>query len=110
MAENVRSQYESLGVMNEEDFDVDNFIANAVEEMNKAGFFFILPKWLSFLYHEQINLEKNLNKANELFKSINIEDYETKVADDIRKMEQENRRKLELFDAETKEVVKRCSS
>ena len=58
MAKNVRSQYESLDVMNEEDFDVDNFIANAVEEMNKAGFFFILPKWLSFLYHEQINLEK----------------------------------------------------
>ena len=53
---------------------------------------------------------KNLNKANELFKSINIEDYETKVADDIRKMEQENRKKLELFDAETKEVVKRCFS
>ena len=45
MAKNVRSQYESLDVMNEEDFDVDNFIANAVEEMNKAGFFFILPKW-----------------------------------------------------------------
>ena len=64
----------------------------------------------SFLYHEQINLEKNLNKANELFKSINIEDYETKVTDDIRKMEQENRRKLELFDAETKEVVKRYLS
>ena len=45
MAKNVRCQYESLDVMNEEDFDVDSFIANAVEEMNKAGFFFILPKW-----------------------------------------------------------------
>ena len=46
-------------------------------------------------------------KANELFKSINIEDYERKVADDVRKLEQENRRKLELFDAETKEIVRK---
>ena len=45
MAKNVRSQYESLDVMNEEDFDVDNFIANAVEETNKAGFLFIFRKW-----------------------------------------------------------------
>ena len=45
MAKNVRSQYESLDVMNEEDFDVDNFIANVVEETNKAGFLFIFRKW-----------------------------------------------------------------
>ena len=44
MAKNVRSQYESLDVMNEEDSDVDNFIVHAVEEMDKAGFLFILPK------------------------------------------------------------------
>ena len=38
-AQNVRSQYESLDVMNEEDFDVDNFIAHAVEEINKDWYF-----------------------------------------------------------------------
>ena len=52
--------------------------------------------------------ENNRNKANEFFDSISIEDYEREVADNIRKLEQENRRKLELFDAETKEIVEKC--
>ena len=46
---------------------------------------------------------KNLKKAEEFFNSIDVEAYERKATNDIRKLEQENRRKLELFDEETKE-------
>ena len=94
--------------MNEEDFDVDNFIAHAVEEINKDWYFHSIRSSDSQRCFFIMKSENTRNKANEFFDSISIEDYEREVADNIRKLEQENRRKLELFDAETKEIVEKC--
>ena len=38
-AKNVRSQFESLDAVTEDDFDVDAFIADVREEMNEARVF-----------------------------------------------------------------------